>query len=1273
MSLAMKARQKVKRKGAAKDRVFGCDLLEHLQHSGQEVPQVLKSCTEFVEQHGIVDGIYRLSGVSSNIQKLRQEFDSDRCPDLNKDVYLQDIHCVSSLCKAYFRELPNPLLTYQLYDKFAVSLALQSMERTAVKTKEVLKDFPSHSCRTLEFLMRHLVHMASFSSQTNMHARNLAIVWAPNLLRSKDIEASGFNGTAAFMEVRVQSIVVEFILNHVEQLFRDAPLCGSDRENLRKSLLLSGLGLPGVHPDSQTMSYNLPAMLNQGDGPPQIRPYHTIIELNDHKRKGSLKVKKWRSIFNLGRSSNDSKRKLAKAEEKEDKSVKMSLRPAKSMDSLSSVPDANDDNARLGRKRSQKQAPQRRESFDSPSSREESFLESDEYPDGKFQGEEGQQTFESESEASAKSEPTTPKAGRASLVGSAPQGRSPMTARNRAEKCAGVHISVPFSVTVPFHITSNISLSRLTRGLECPALSYSTLDKEALERSSKELEAEDGLGAKTPLPKEDHVADTKPASALDSEENRLSMEVQDSFSFLDNQDTWQDCSTEGDQPEKNLLEETTSDFAGDMLEGFPGMDDDMESRFMNLEFSVEPPPEYLSIEECMNEEQYYMATSCSDTEELSKETDSEEVFLSAYDDLSPLVPDLEKLQQLGAEHGWDVPLPEGSLGGEMAQEVLSNQPPGPAEEGPLASDTNGSSLTKEGSSTKVPLPDGPCAPELATPCGSKAAAEEPHSALRQPEGLEGDGAEGEAVEPSPAIQREEDIKITGGDGLEAGPGPPRTKPTTDVVPVQEHHGTGAPESEGHGAQASHARDEQVQAPRLREAELALCAQSHEANRRAPEEVRAQEGQGGLAPPMLETKQPESRKDPPQPLAMKTAPTLSPGSGPESPTVPIRESGPMSTAPFLETGLETTAVPLDQSGPQASISLLGTGHEALTAPGYESGPEAAPLLETSSDLAPWSDASPSLGSGPTSLPLESGPLKPVDLPVLPEPDTPAGVRPDGSAPMRVTSSTVRVQQVKSVPIVPPKPQFARMPPTVKMKMHLGEASTWPKLSASEKSSGSGETSPGKGASLQRQSHPVSLGACCQVAEVTESNEESSPPGPVEKCPSSTKSHEPPETSLQKQRQASWRNGGSMSFDTAVALAKERHLAQAPVRRMQTYCMGDGREMHGVLKVEKPLPFPRPALKPVGQRSLRPLSCTGALLSPDAPAMGKHPLLPDTACEPRLVPGQEPLPFSQEPAARSRLSMPRLGQRPSDMEEAVGPLPQQRRSLAFEIRDCGGSEL
>uniref|UniRef100_A0A8C3QLG8 Rho-GAP domain-containing protein n=1 Tax=Cyanoderma ruficeps TaxID=181631 RepID=A0A8C3QLG8_9PASS len=141
MSLALKARQRARRKGGSRERLFGCDLLEHLQRSGHDVPQVLRSCTEFVEQHGVVDGIYRLSGVSSNIQRLRQEFEAQRSPDLSRAVYLQDVHCVSSLCKAYCRELPNPLLTYQLYDKFAVSPGPR--EARLVKIKEVLKELPA--------------------------------------------------------------------------------------------------------------------------------------------------------------------------------------------------------------------------------------------------------------------------------------------------------------------------------------------------------------------------------------------------------------------------------------------------------------------------------------------------------------------------------------------------------------------------------------------------------------------------------------------------------------------------------------------------------------------------------------------------------------------------------------------------------------------------------------------------------------------------------------------------------------------------------------------------------------------------------------------------------------------------------------------------------------------------------------------------------------------------------------------------------------------------
>ena len=37
--------------------------------------------------------------------------------------------------------------------------------------------------RTLEYLMRHLACLSGSSSITNMPAKNLAIVWAPNLFR----------------------------------------------------------------------------------------------------------------------------------------------------------------------------------------------------------------------------------------------------------------------------------------------------------------------------------------------------------------------------------------------------------------------------------------------------------------------------------------------------------------------------------------------------------------------------------------------------------------------------------------------------------------------------------------------------------------------------------------------------------------------------------------------------------------------------------------------------------------------------------------------------------------------------------------------------------------------------------------------------------------------------------------------------------------------------------------------------------------------------------
>ncbi|KAJ7414724.1 Rho GTPase-activating protein 32 [Pitangus sulphuratus] len=361
-------KQKLKQRGILKERVFGCDLGEHLLNSGHDVPQVLKSCTEFIEKHGIVDGIYRLSGIASNIQKLRHEFDSEQIPDLTKDIYIQDIHCVGSLCKLYFRELPNPLLTYQLYEKFSDAVSAATDEERLVKIHDVIQQLPPPHYRTLEFLMRHLARLADYCSITNMHTKNLAIVWAPNLLRSKQIESACFSGTAAFMEVRIQSVVVEFILNHVDVLFssklssviRDG--AGHSSLSRPKSLLVSSpstklLTLEEAQARTQAQ-INSPIVADSkyievGEGPAALQgKFHTVIDFPSERKRPPSKMKKspvgsWRSFFNLGRSSSVSKRKLQRnpSEPSEMKAIALAggrgdsgtLRSAKSEESLTSL------------------------------------------------------------------------------------------------------------------------------------------------------------------------------------------------------------------------------------------------------------------------------------------------------------------------------------------------------------------------------------------------------------------------------------------------------------------------------------------------------------------------------------------------------------------------------------------------------------------------------------------------------------------------------------------------------------------------------------------------------------------------------------------------------------------------------------------------------------------------------------------------------------------------------------------------------------------------
>ena len=214
------SRDRLRQSGIVFDRVFGCDLGQYLANHNQDIPLVVRWCADMIERCGIVDGVYRHSGSSLNIQALRTIFDSGRLPD-EDDLHTRDPHAVSGLLKSYFRELPNPLLTHALYFDFVETPSLDDGgPKTLRRLRSLLQCLPPPHHRTLRFLLSHLKTVANHSHITGMTPKNLAIVYAPNLLRPFAMAPRDY-----LNYVTKQAKVVELLIIYNHQLFdRDAVL-----------------------------------------------------------------------------------------------------------------------------------------------------------------------------------------------------------------------------------------------------------------------------------------------------------------------------------------------------------------------------------------------------------------------------------------------------------------------------------------------------------------------------------------------------------------------------------------------------------------------------------------------------------------------------------------------------------------------------------------------------------------------------------------------------------------------------------------------------------------------------------------------------------------------------------------------------------------------------------------------------------------------------------------------------------------------------------------
>ncbi|XP_050165959.1 unconventional myosin-IXa isoform X6 [Myiozetetes cayanensis] len=164
-------------------RQFGVEL-SRLTSEERTVPLLVEKLINYIEMHGLyTEGIYRKSGSTNKIKELRQGLDTD-IDNVNLDDY--NIHVIASVFKQWLRDLPNPLMTFELYEEFLRAMGLQERKETVRGVYSVIDQLSRTHLSTLERLIFHLVRIALQEETNRMSANALAIVFAPCILRCPD-------------------------------------------------------------------------------------------------------------------------------------------------------------------------------------------------------------------------------------------------------------------------------------------------------------------------------------------------------------------------------------------------------------------------------------------------------------------------------------------------------------------------------------------------------------------------------------------------------------------------------------------------------------------------------------------------------------------------------------------------------------------------------------------------------------------------------------------------------------------------------------------------------------------------------------------------------------------------------------------------------------------------------------------------------------------------------------------------------------------------------
>ena len=161
--------------------IFGITLDDLFMRDQTPVPKIVMDCLQAVDMFGLDnEGIYRIPGTTGHIQELRAmyERDPDSVDFRNPEAFFHDVNSVAGLLKQYFRELPDPLMTHENYQRFIEAAKLEDPIVRRDSIHAAINELPDPNYATLRALVLHLQRVQGHEARNRMSSTNLAICFA---------------------------------------------------------------------------------------------------------------------------------------------------------------------------------------------------------------------------------------------------------------------------------------------------------------------------------------------------------------------------------------------------------------------------------------------------------------------------------------------------------------------------------------------------------------------------------------------------------------------------------------------------------------------------------------------------------------------------------------------------------------------------------------------------------------------------------------------------------------------------------------------------------------------------------------------------------------------------------------------------------------------------------------------------------------------------------------------------------------------------------------